>query len=86
MCACILLNWERREAISAGEKPVERRTSNPKGGLLLGGEDVDELKGVIGGCEEEEGGGGMVWYSAASAAEESLEVLEMAAWMYIGST
>lgn len=84
MCACILLNWDRREAISAGENPAERRTSNPKGGLLLGGEDVDELKGVIGGCEEEEGGG-MVWYSAASAAEESLEVLEMAAWMYIGS-
>ena len=36
MCACILLNWERREAISAGETPVERRASNPMGGLLLG--------------------------------------------------
>lgn len=83
MCACILLNWERREAISAEEKPDERRTSNPKGVLLLAGEDVDELKGIIGGYEE---GGGMVWCSAASAAAESLEVLEMAACMYIGST
>lgn len=58
--------------------------SNPRGGLLLGGEDVDELKGIIGGCEED--GGEMVWFSAASAAAESLELLEMAAWMYNGST
>lgn len=80
MCACILLNWERRAAISAEEKPAERRASNPRG---LDGEDVDELEVIIGGCVE---GGRIVWYSAASASVESLEVLEMAAWMYIGST